>query len=138
MENNAVASNAIANNTKDSAPDTGSAQPSTEGERSPDADRQRFEVELEFVQCLANSAYLNFLAQNEYLDSPDFIAYLKYLQYWRRPEYAKFIVFPHALHFLYLLQEPDFREALKRNDYSMILHQQQGYQWQFDKTMNPI
>lgn len=59
MENNAVASNAIANNTKDSAPDTGSAQPSTEGERSPDADRQRFEVELEFVQCLANSAYLN-------------------------------------------------------------------------------
>lgn len=54
------------------------------------------------------------LAQNEYFDSPDFIAYLKYLLYWKKPEYAKFIVFPHALYFLHLLQEASFREALKR------------------------
>ena len=29
-------------------------------------DAVRFQVELEFVQCLANPNYLNFLAQNGY------------------------------------------------------------------------
>lgn len=125
------------------------------------------------------------LAQNEYLDDPDFVAYLKYLLYWKKPEYAKFIVFPHALSFLHLLQEAPFRENLKRGksissisgvdmncishvllveslcvwmcvlwvddtnresplatncrkisaDFYMMLHQQQGFQWQFAKTM---
>ncbi|CAN8066317.1 unnamed protein product [Agarophyton chilense] len=101
-------------------------------------EKQRFEVELEFVQCLANPAYLNFLAQNEYLDSEQFIAYLKYLEYWRKPQYARFIVFPQALYFLRLLQQPPFREALKRADYSLMLHQQQGFNWQFEKSMKPI
>lgn len=98
-------------------------------------DRERFEVELEFVQCLASPAYLNFLAQNEYFDSPDFVAYLNYLRYWKKPAYARFIVFPHALYFLHLLQDPTFREALKRSDYTMLIHQQQGYNWQYGKTM---
>lgn len=31
------------------------------------------------------------LAQNRYLDDPVFLNYLKYLEYWRRPEYAKYI-----------------------------------------------
>lgn len=75
------------------------------------------------------------LAQNEYFDSEDFVSYLKYLLYWKKPEYAKFIVFPHALYFLHLLQEARFREALKKNDYYLMLHRQQGYHWQFGKTM---
>lgn len=58
------------------------------------------------------------LAQHEYFDSPDFIAYLKYLQYWRSPKYARFILFPHALYFLHLLQHSTFRDALKRRKFT--------------------
>lgn len=54
------------------------------------------------------------LAQNEYLDRADFIAYLRYLQYWRVAPYSRFVVYPHALYFLQLLLEPRFREAIKR------------------------
>lgn len=30
------------------------------------------------------------LAQRRYFDDPAFVNYLTYLQYWRRPEYAKY------------------------------------------------
>ena len=69
----------------------------------------RFEAELEFVQCLASPAYLHCerslsracrpysstfadLAQNRYLEDEAFLGYLRYLLYWTRPEYAKFIM----------------------------------------------
>jgi len=32
------------------------------------------------------------LAQNRYFEDEAFIGYLRYLQYWQRPEYAKFIM----------------------------------------------
>uniref|UniRef100_A0A3Q1GSC4 Mediator of RNA polymerase II transcription subunit 31 n=1 Tax=Acanthochromis polyacanthus TaxID=80966 RepID=A0A3Q1GSC4_9TELE len=51
--------------------------------------RNRFQSELEFVQCLANPNYLNFLAQRGFLRERPFINYLKYLLYWKEPEYAK-------------------------------------------------
>ena len=44
----------------------------------------RFEVELEFVSLLANPHYLQYLAQNRYLDdnNPDnILKYIDYLQY---------------------------------------------------------
>jgi mediator of RNA polymerase II transcription subunit 31 len=47
------------------------------------------QVELEFVQCLANPNYLNFLAQRGYFKENAFINYLKYLLYWKEPEYAR-------------------------------------------------
>ncbi|KAL0115689.1 hypothetical protein PUN28_010906 [Cardiocondyla obscurior] len=53
-----------------------------------DQQRLRFQVELEFVQCLANPNYLNFLAQRGYFKDTTFINYLKYLLYWKEPEYA--------------------------------------------------
>ena len=33
------------------------------------------------------------LAQNRYFEDEAFIGYLKYLQYWQRPEYIKFIMY---------------------------------------------
>ncbi|KAH7960987.1 hypothetical protein HPB49_025550 [Dermacentor silvarum] len=48
----------------------------------------RFQIELEFVQCLANPNYLNFLAQRGYLKQKTFVNYLNYLQYWKKPEYS--------------------------------------------------
>lgn len=72
----------------------------------------RWEVELEFVQSLANIQYVHFLAQNDYLSDPSFLAYLDYLNYWRKPQYAKYLVYPNCLHILTLLQSPDFRKQI--------------------------
>lgn len=43
------------------------------------------------MQCLANPAYLNFLATQKLYEKPDFVAYLAYLQYFKEPRYAKFL-----------------------------------------------
>ncbi|EFN52724.1 hypothetical protein CHLNCDRAFT_138261 [Chlorella variabilis] len=56
------------------------------------SERQRFELELEFLHCLANPGYLNWLAQNRYFEDEAFLRYLQYLQYWQLPQYAKFVV----------------------------------------------
>ena len=55
-------------------------------------DTRRFELELEFVQLLANPAYLTWLAQSDQLKDPALIRFLDYLQYWLRPEYAAYIM----------------------------------------------
>lgn len=33
------------------------------------------------------------LAQQRYFEDPAFLNYLEYLQYWKKPEYAKYIMF---------------------------------------------
>lgn len=76
----------------------------------------RWEVELEFVQSLANLQYLHYLAQNKHLEDPKFLAYLKYLEYWRLPEYSKHLVYPNCLHILTLLQSEEFRQQILRAD----------------------
>ena len=63
--------------------------------------RQRFELELEFVQALANPFYLHSLAQQGIFSQPTFVNYLEYLLYWKEKEYARFIQWvllsPHLL-----------------------------------------
>lgn len=54
--------------------------------------RYRFELELEFVQSLANPHYLQALAQENIMEDPSFVLYLDYLKYWSEPEYAKFVM----------------------------------------------
>lgn len=94
-----------------------------------DGGRQRFILELEFVQLLANPTYIHYLAQNRYFDDEAFVGYLKYLLYWKRPEYAKFIVYPHAFFFLDLLQSAHFRAAMAHPANKEVAHRQQFYFW---------
>jgi mediator of RNA polymerase II transcription subunit 31 len=69
--------------------------------------KRRFQTELEFVQALANPYYINcafifavslfhfifaVLAQRDYFKEPTFVNYLKYLLYWKRPEYAVYVI----------------------------------------------
>nr|DAD47633.1 TPA_asm: hypothetical protein HUJ06_017570 [Nelumbo nucifera] len=89
--------------------------------KDPDDGRQRFLLELEFVQCLANPTYIHYLAQNRYFEDEAFIGYLKYLQYWQRPEYVKFIMYPHCLFFLELLQNSNFRNAMAHPGSKVLL-----------------
>ncbi|GAA0140412.1 general transcription factor [Lithospermum erythrorhizon] len=97
--------------------------------KDPDDGRQRFLLELEFIQCLANPTYIHYLAQNRYFEDEAFIGYLKYLQYWQRPEYLKFIMYPHCLFFLELLQNPTFRNAMAYPASKEVAHRQQFYFW---------
>jgi mediator of RNA polymerase II transcription subunit 31 len=53
--------------------------------------RAKFELELEFVQSLANPFYLHSLAQQNILEQPTFVNFLEYLLYWKEKDYARFI-----------------------------------------------
>ncbi|KAH7277906.1 hypothetical protein KP509_38G014900 [Ceratopteris richardii] len=99
-----------------------------------DGGRQRFLLELEFVHCLANPTYINYLAQNRYFEDESFVGYLKYLEYWQLPEYSKFIVYPHALFFLELLQNPHFRSAMSHPANKELAHRQQFYYWKHHRS----
>ncbi|KAK3157163.1 hypothetical protein QOZ80_2AG0117020 [Eleusine coracana subsp. coracana] len=97
--------------------------------KDPDDGRQRFLLELEFVQCLANPTYIHYLAQNRYFEDEAFIGYLKYLKYWQRPEYIKYIMYPHCLFFLELLQNANFRNAMAHPASKELAHRQQYFFW---------
>ncbi|KAL8806179.1 MAG: hypothetical protein Q9223_004913 [Gallowayella weberi] len=73
----------------------------------------RFELELEFVQALANPFYLNHLASQKLLQDSAFIEYLKYLQYFTQPEYTRYLSYPGpTLKALELLQQEKFRQEI--------------------------
>lgn len=94
--------------------------------------RARFVAELEFVQCLSNVGYLAHLAATRQLFAPEFVAYLKYLQYWKQPQYARFLQWPHCLQFLDLLQDEAVREKLYMDpEYPLLLMRQFENHWRF-------
>ncbi|XP_060532888.1 mediator of RNA polymerase II transcription subunit 31 isoform X2 [Cylas formicarius] len=95
-----------------------------------DQQRLRFQVELEFVQCLGNPNYLNFLAQRGYFKDTTFINYLKYLLYWKEPDYAKYLKYPMCLYFLDLLQYEHFRRELVNAQCTKFIDDQQILLWQ--------
>ncbi|QRW00039.1 mediator of RNA polymerase II transcription subunit [Ceratobasidium sp. AG-Ba] len=102
------------------------------------ANRGRFELELEFVQALANPFYLENLASEGLLEDPAFINYLNYLQYWRERDYARFIVYPHCLHYLELLQHEQFRKELKNPLTRMRLEHYQFEHWRTWRSGPPV
>ncbi|VDL85790.1 unnamed protein product [Nippostrongylus brasiliensis] len=79
----------------------------------PEEQRRRFEIECEFVQALANPHYVNctvvtfysILAQRGFLKEQHFINYLKYLLYWKQPEYARYF-------FVFFLLLPDLQNSV--------------------------
>lgn len=65
------------------------------------------------------------------LSEPALVAYLAYLQYWQRPEYARFLSYPAALAALELLQAPEFRTAMASPEAAEHVWRQQFYAWQY-------
>lgn len=95
----------------------------------------RFTLELEFVLCLSNPHYLQYLAVNfphllnkptsshntavnDDTDADRFARYIKYLyEYWRTPRYVKYLTHPGAtLRNLELLQQEQFRKDIIKPD----------------------
>jgi mediator of RNA polymerase II transcription subunit 31 len=80
-----------------SPPDTIAPNPESELSQDEQAARaanlNRFELELEFVQALANPHYLESLAVQGILNQPAFVNYLKYLTYWLDKDkgYSQFV-----------------------------------------------
>jgi mediator of RNA polymerase II transcription subunit 31 len=96
-----------------------------------DLPENRFELELEFVQCLASPAYLHHLATIGIFGESSFIEFLEYLQYWKQPEYVRLLQYPHCLFFLDLLiNNPVFRRELANVSFRNFIHEQQFYSWQ--------
>ncbi|KAI5189526.1 mediator of RNA polymerase II transcription subunit 31 [Nematocida sp. AWRm77] len=90
----------------------------------------RFEEEAEFVQCLCNPQYLQHLYQKGYFGRKDFKEFLAYLQYWKDPEYSKYLVFPQALSILDLLiSSEDFVASLQYKQLIDLLSSQQYFMW---------
>ncbi|KAJ3121816.1 hypothetical protein HK100_012226, partial [Physocladia obscura] len=94
------------------------------------ADERRLILELEFVQCLANPKYLQFLAQHQYFNDPAFLNYLKYLLYWKQPEYAQLVIYPYCLEILEYLQHESFRKAVALESTVQLIHQKEYFHWQ--------
>ncbi|WPK25188.1 hypothetical protein PUMCH_002492 [Australozyma saopauloensis] len=90
----------------------------------------RWEVELEFVQSLANIQYVNYLAQSEYFNDPTFIAYLEYLMYWKDEKYSRYLVYPNCLHILTLLQSEEFRKSVVNPEFMNALMNDMVKRWQ--------
>ncbi|VDK73332.1 unnamed protein product [Litomosoides sigmodontis] len=109
----------------------GSGLNSASGPETSEEQKKRFEIECEFVQALANPHYLNFLAQRGYFKERYFINYLKYLLYWKRPEYARALKYPQCLHFLEAVQSSAFREAIACTANAKFIEEQQLLQWQY-------
>eukprot|EP00096_Caligus_rogercresseyi_P014327 TRINITY_DN6822_c0_g1_i1.p1 TRINITY_DN6822_c0_g1~~TRINITY_DN6822_c0_g1_i1.p1 ORF type:complete len:241 (+),score=75.44 TRINITY_DN6822_c0_g1_i1:51-725(+) len=117
-----------------SAPPSPFHQPPTPQKMPADieADKQklRFQIEMEFVQCLGNPNYLNFLAQRGYFKEPTFVNYLKYLNYWSTHPYVTFLKYPVCLHFLELLQHESFRKEIVNAQCTKFLDDQTILHWQ--------
>ncbi|KAI0930643.1 hypothetical protein AcW1_003612 [Taiwanofungus camphoratus] len=102
----------------------------------PAANRARFELELEFVQSLANPFYLHSLAQQNILNQPAFVNFLKYLLYWKEKDFARFILYPHALHHLELLQHAQFRAEIGKDEWREYMNQKQFDHWRTWREQN--
>ena len=64
--------------------------------------------------------------------------YLKYLRYWKQPQYAQKLIFPQCLAFLdALIDDPNFRREIHLGGFVEFCHQQQGFHWQYDDTSKP-
>lgn len=76
--------------------------------------RSRLQSDLEFVQCLSNPSFCHHLAATGQLEDPVFLGYLRYLQYFHQPPYARLIAYPLCLLTLSaLVSSPTCREALR-------------------------
>lgn len=90
----------------------------------------QFEEELEFIQCLCNPQYLQYLYQQGFFGREDFKKFLRRLLYWKRPEYAKCLSFPQCLNILDLLvNSEEFIESLKYKQMVELLASQQYLFW---------
>jgi len=70
---------------------------------------------------LVNQFLTEDLAKNGYFEEESFLNYLKYLEYWKKPEFLKYLKHPRCLDVLDQIQKPEVREELKKESFSFVL-----------------
>ena len=87
-----------------------------------DSESTRFVLELEFVQLLADPAYVCYVVQ-QHLHKDGFAAYLRYLHgHWSTLPYARHLRWPLGLvHLRLLVLDADFCEAARDDDFIVTL-----------------
>jgi mediator of RNA polymerase II transcription subunit 31 len=76
----------------------------------------RFQCDLEFLQFLSNPSYvqcrldLQVLISKGFLADPKFLNYLQHLEYFKRPEFLRYVRYPVSLKMLEKLRDPSFVE----------------------------
>lgn len=76
------------------------------------------------------SFFQTVIAQRGYFKDQTFINYLKYLTYWKEPEYARYIKYPMCLYFLDLLQYEHFRREIVNSQCVKFIDDQAILLWQ--------
>jgi mediator of RNA polymerase II transcription subunit 31 len=89
----------------------------------------RFEQDLEFVQLLCNPDYIRWLSQEGYFASEEFKGHLRYLRYWKRPEYSRLLIYPQCLVVLEYLTRDDADRLVNDESFMTALGSQQYYIW---------
>ena len=86
------------------------------------SEARRFVLELEFVQMLADPAYVHYVVQ-QHLHKDGFSAYLAFLlQHWSTLAYARHVRWPQGLvHLRLLVLDAGFRAAAAREDFAAEL-----------------
>lgn len=70
------------------------------------------------------------IAQRGFFKDTTFINYLKYLLYWKEPDYAKYLKYPMCLYFLDLLQYEHFRREVVNAQCCKFIDDQAILLWQ--------
>ncbi|KAL7411422.1 SOH1-domain-containing protein [Mrakia frigida] len=104
-----------------------------------EANKLKFELELEMLHALSNPHYLLELSNTGHLESEAFLNFIRYLEYWERKEFVRFVIYPHALHHRRLLLLEPFRQALRTNGQEVVGKLAEGQfqhwrSWRSEKT----
>lgn len=94
------------------------------------AEATRFLLECEFVQLLADPAYVQYIVQ-QHLHKDGFEAYLAYLLgHWSTLAYARHLRWPQGLvHLRLLVFDKEFRAAAAREDFCAELREGELHAW---------
>jgi mediator of RNA polymerase II transcription subunit 31 len=90
-----------------------------------------FENDLEFIQLLCNPEYLKWLNNEKYFENNEFKEYLRYLGYFKDPKYTKFLIYPHCLAILDILNDEDSQKYLSSDKFYSSLEECQQNLWKF-------
>lgn len=94
------------------------------------SDRSKdFIRELEFVQLLCNPEYLKWLYGEKYFSDSNFRNFLKYLMYFKKPEYQKFLIYPQCIPILEILLDDNVGDFLSEDAFYTRLSDVQYSIW---------
>lgn len=85
--------------------------------------------ELEFVQLLCNPEYLKWLYGEKYFSDSNFRNFLKYLMYFKKPEYQKFLIYPQCIPILEILLDDNVGDFLSEDSFYTRLSDVQYSIW---------